>query len=296
LPHPAEIAGESCRLGPLCPVPGRQGAGRRHGGIDVIERAGHAMNDLDTSFLERPEIQPDRIHLLCFRLEQPFAGALQLLDSGERARAERLVFERDRRRFIAAHAWLRVALGRCVDRPPESLQFATGTRGKPRLVHSAIDLRFNLSHAGERALLAITIGLEVGVDIEEERPIDVMDLARRFFSSPESDALEALPRAEQVPAFFRCWTRKEAFIKALGDGFSFPLDGFEVSLAEDPAPPLLRSCSADPAQLDNWRIVSLPTDPGYAAAVAATAGDWCIVRRNAGAWHPQRFTSASGRR
>jgi 4'-phosphopantetheinyl transferase len=87
-----------------------------------------------------------------------------------------------------------------------------------------------------------------------------------------------MDESEQVPAFFRCWTRKEAFIKALGDGLVCPLDGFEVSLAEDESPQLLRSSSAVPDALSLWRIVSLPVEPGYRAAVAAGAGEWRIVR------------------
>jgi 4'-phosphopantetheinyl transferase len=218
------------------------------------------------------------VHVVVFRLDEPLRDAIELLDDGERARAGRFVFEPDRRRYISAHAAVRRVLGRCLDRAPESLRFTAEPRGKPRLVDGAADLRFNLSHAGERALLAVTCGLEIGVDIEQERSVDVRDLARRFFAPSEWQSLEALSLPEQVPAFFRCWTRKEAFIKALGDGLACPLDSFEVSVADDDSPQLLRGCSAVPDGLSRWRIVSLPVEPGYRAALAASAAGWRIVR------------------
>jgi len=231
-------------------------------------------------FPPRLELLPDDVHVVRFCLEETFAGATELLDDAERGRAARFVFDRDRRRFIAAHAWVRLVLGRCLDRAPASLRFAASSHGKPHLVDPPIDVRFNLSHAGERALLALTVGLDVGVDVEEERPIEILDLARRFFAAAESDTLVALPAPEQHAAFFRCWTRKEAFVKALGEGLSFPLDAFEVSLADEDSPQLLRASRA-PHALRDWRIRALRMEPGYAAALAAEAGDWRIVRWNA---------------
>jgi len=164
------------------------------------------------------------------------------------------------------------------------LRFVIGPHGKPRLANAPIDLRFNLSHSSERALLAITIGHEAGVDIERERSIETLDLADRFFSAAESATLRALPPADQVPAFFRCWTRKEAFVKAIGNGLAFPLDGFEVSLANADASQLLRSCSADPGVLDRWRILSVPAESGYAAAVATDIEDAHLTSWDAPTW------------
>ena len=225
------------------------------------------------------ELRSSEIHVVLLRLDAPLNDATALLDDGERERANRFVFERDRHRYIIAHAGVRTVLGRCLNRSPESLRFTAGPRGKPYLVDAAVDLRFNLSHSGERALLAVSEGQEIGIDIEKHRPIEIDLLARRFFAPAESDALHALDSSDQIPAFFRCWTRKEAFIKAIGDGlFGYPLDGFEVSVAEDDSPQLLRSCTADPDAVARWRIVSLPVEPGYAAALAAGAGEWRIVR------------------
>jgi 4'-phosphopantetheinyl transferase len=218
------------------------------------------------------------VHVVLLRLDQALPGAGELLDEDERARADRFVFERHRHRFITCHAWVRIVLGRCLDRAPESLRFTAGPHGKPCLADAAADLRFNLSHSGERALLAVTRGQEVGVDIEQERTIATLDLARRFFAPSESQALEAMCASDRMPAFFRCWTRKEAFIKAIGHGFTCPLAGFEVSLADEDSPQLLRSCTAVAGGLERWRIVSVPVEPGYRAAIAAGPGDWRVIR------------------
>ena len=178
-------------------------------------------------------VTTNEVHVVRFCLDEPFPRALELLDSTERERAARFVYERDRRRYVTAHAWMRTALAKCLGHLPELLHFEADSGGKPRLVGIPIDLRFNLSHAGERGLLAIAIGQEVGVDIEFVRPVETLEVARRFFSQGEVSALCAMRPAQRVDAFFRCWTRKEAFIKALGAGLSFPLDGFEVSLGAD---------------------------------------------------------------
>ena len=226
---------------------------------------------------DRIECRTDIVHVISIRLDATLDDALDLLDRQERDRAARFVFERDRRRFVTAHAWMRLALASCLECPPDSLRFCFASRGKPRLVNPSIDVRFNLSHAGELALLAIALAQEVGVDVEEHRPVETTELARRFFSPVEATALKALPTSEQLAAFYRCWTRKEAFIKALGDGLTFPLDGFEVSIAHDWSPQLLRACPVAPEALSAWRIVALPSDHGYSAALAAGANAWRVV-------------------
>jgi 4'-phosphopantetheinyl transferase len=219
------------------------------------------------------------VHVVRFCLDEPLDGAIDLLDDDERRRASRFIFDADRRRFVQSHAWTRIALAQCLDCAPQSLRFAIDSRGKPRLDRVRTDIRFNLSHSGERALLALALAQEVGVDLEQHRPIALVDLARRFFGAGEVAALEALPEADREPAFFRCWTRKEAFIKAVGDGFSFPLDGFEVSVADEgSSPQLLRASPFRPSALRDWRIVSLDGGPGYAAAVAASNTPWAVVR------------------
>jgi 4'-phosphopantetheinyl transferase len=214
------------------------------------------------------------VQVVSFSLDDAFPGALEILDDEERAKAARFVFDRDRSRFVAAHAYLRLLLGQYTGHAPAALRFTAAMSGKPRLLEPVTDVRFNLSHSSARALIALSVGIEVGVDIEAERPVALLDLARCFFAPGEVAVLQALPAPERVSAFFRAWTRKEAFIKARGDGLKFPLHGFEVSLEPDGKGQLLRSCSADLEATARWRLVSLAAPPGYAAAVAAQGAQW----------------------
>ena len=133
------------------------------------------------------------------------------------------------------------------------------------------DLRFNLSHAGTRALLAVSIGRDVGVDIERERPIDVLAVARRYFARDEYRALVALPEDLRVRAFYRVWTRKESYIKARGDGLSASLSSFVVSLDDTGDQLLLSSVDEEPGA---WTMVAVPVAAGYAGAVTAQGSGW----------------------
>jgi 4'-phosphopantetheinyl transferase len=162
---------------------------------------------------------------------EPLAG---LLSADERQRAERFVFQRDRRRYTVARARLRQLLGERLGAAPESLQFAYNRHGKPALARrpGERDLRFNVSHCGEVAAYAFTEGREVGVDVEEVRALpDADEVAMRFFAQRERAAYLSLPASERPQGFFNCWTRKEAFVKAIGEGLSHPLDTLDVSLA-----------------------------------------------------------------
>jgi 4'-phosphopantetheinyl transferase len=157
------------------------------------------------------------------------------------------------------------------------MTFGVTPRGKPHLVNPSIDLRFNLSHSGDMALVALALGREVGVDIEHERPVEYLKLARRSFAPAEADALERMPPSAHATTFFQCWARKEAFIKALGEGLSYPLDGFEVSLTDDDFEPRILRQDRDGASARRWRIRAWPL-LGYAAAVAAEGVDWTLTR------------------
>src|SRR5262249_28909765 len=150
------------------------------------------------------------------------------------------VLARDREQFIAAHALLRRVLAQCLNCAPGDVTFGVTANGKPYLTGSAIDLRFNLSHSGERSMIALAAGRDVGIDVEQERSVEVLGIAKRFFAPGEAAVLHTRSPAEQQIAFFRCWTRKEAFIKALGEGLGYPLDAFEVELDDDKSRPLLR--------------------------------------------------------
>jgi 4'-phosphopantetheinyl transferase len=134
------------------------------------------------------------------------------------------------------------------------------------VVDAPRDLRFNLSHSGDRALLAVAIGREVGVDVEAQAPVDALALAAHAFSANERAALAATPAEDRLAAFYRGWTRKESFVKALGCGLSFPLREFDVSL-EASGEPLLRACRRDAGVIGRWSILPIPADPGYCAAL-----------------------------
>ena len=161
-------------------------------------------------------------------------GLRRILTQDEVERAERFFFAEDRDRFIVARGLLRVILGRYLDAPPEQLQFCYGPRGKPALAtrFGEDEIDFNLSHSHDLALFAITRNRRVGVDLECIRPIPKAgQLVGRFFSMQERAVFRALSPDKQLEAFFRCWTRKEAYIKANGQGFGLALDGFDVSMA-----------------------------------------------------------------
>ncbi len=152
-----------------------------------------------------------------------------LLTGDERERAGRFHFQRDSSAFAISRGLLRTLAGRYLDAPPERLRFDYTPYGKPYLAgqFAGSPLRFNLSHAHELVLYAFTSGAEVGVDVEYLRPeLAGAEIAERFFSPREVEALLTLPVEGRTEAFFRCWTRKEAFIKAVGQGLSFPLDQF----------------------------------------------------------------------
>lgn len=193
-------------------------------------------------------------------------AAWSLLSAEEHARADRFHRDSDRTRFILAHAGLRTILGHALDRSPESLTFAAGSHGKPHLADGQADLRFNLSHSGDYALVAYAYGRDVGVDIEQERPIEALALARAHFSQAECEALERTEPSRRIPAFFRIWTRKESFVKAHGTGLSFPLRDFDVSVDDEPGN-LLIACRDAAAAAFGWTVIHVDAPPGYIAAL-----------------------------
>ncbi|HEY1607308.1 MAG TPA: 4'-phosphopantetheinyl transferase superfamily protein [Allosphingosinicella sp.] len=208
------------------------------------------------------------LRLFSTDVDRATLGSLRaLLDPEERSRAARLRFERDRHRFIARRGRLRLLLAGALGCAPAKIRYATGRFGKPRL-EGAGDLRFNLSHSDGLALCAIGRGVEIGCDIERRRS-DLADAAtaERFFAAGERRVLRSLPRERQVQGFFDCWTRKEAYVKALGDGLSCPLDSFEVSLEPGGTTRLGNGGRA-------WLIAGFEPAPLYHAAVAVeTRGD-----------------------
>jgi 4'-phosphopantetheinyl transferase len=169
---------------------------------------------------------------------------------------------------VLGRGFLRVLLGRYLETEPKEVRFTYGLFGKPALAdeHATSRLRFNASHSHELAVYAFAWEHEIGVDVEYVKTdFASEDIARHFFSAYEVATLMALPEAERGPAFFRCWTRKEAYIKAIGSGLSHPLDEFDVTLAPDMAAALLRD-HRDPNAISRWSMSNLELD-GYAGAL-----------------------------
>lgn len=194
-----------------------------------------------------------------------------LLSEEERQRAARFAFDRDRQRFILARVRLRELLAARLGVPPESVEFAYGTHGKPALSprFAEADLRFNLSHSDDVAAYVFSRRRDVGIDVERVRAIrDTDDIAAHFFSRRENEAYRALDRRDRLIGFFNCWTRKEAFVKAIGDGVHHPLDSFEVTLAPGEPARILR-VGPIPGDACNWALSSFVPGPGFVGAVVA---------------------------
>lgn len=235
---------------------------------------------------EAPEwlsLTTGEVHVWRVELDQPehllekFRGTLE---EHELQRASRFHFEKHRRHFIAGRGVLRQLLARYLDTKPEALRLSYGAYGKPALngEHKNSRLRFNMSHSHEMALFAFAEDRELGVDVEHIRAdFASEEIACRFFSRREVEMFTALPKQDQIAAFFRCWTRKEAFIKVIGLGLSQPLDQFDVTLvAEQPA--ALLWVSGDDAS--RWSLYDLAVGDEYAGALAVE-GEVSRIR----CWH-----------
>ena len=189
------------------------------------------------------------------------------LSADETERAARFHFPADRNRFIAAHGCLRDVLSRYLRCEPGQLNFSINDYGKPALRDHKLE--FNLSHSGGIALVAVARDRKVGVDVERMRQgISMQAIARQYFSKAEAAELQILPLEQREAAFFDCWTRKEAYIKAHGMGLSLPLDSFDVSLTPH-EPAILRAACPDPQEAARWTLLSLEVDPLHRSAVAA---------------------------
>ncbi len=200
----------------------------------------------------------------------------KILSADESARASRFRFAIDRQRFVVSRGLLRTILGNYLAADPGSLTFSYSSKDKPSLAqpYSETGVCFNLSHSGTVVLLAFTRGRDVGVDVEQVRSdFDVAAIARRFFSRHEQKQLAALAKEKGFEAFFRCWTRKEAYIKATGDGLSLPLHQFDVSIAVGDEDALLAT-RPDAAESGLWSLREVPAGEGYVAALCVGGRDW----------------------
>jgi len=215
----------------------------------------------------------DEIHIWMAVLDQPVSRLhrfVQTLSVEERIRAERYHFERDRENFIARRGILRVILGFYLNVESSLLAFRYGKNGKPELTDTFGDgtIHFNLSHSDGVALFAFARDREIGVDIEEIRDIsDMEEIVGRFFCGRENEVYRSLGESQKREAFFNGWTCKEAFVKAVGDGLSRPLNQFDVSLLPGEPAKLLR-VEGDTGEASRWSIQDLKPAPNYVGAFA----------------------------
>jgi 4'-phosphopantetheinyl transferase len=213
------------------------------------------------------------IDLWAVRLDPPPDQVERLgasLAGEEWARARRFRFERHRRRFVVGRGALRSLLAAYLDLLPGEVELVYGPRGKPFLapLQAASGLCFNLSNSEELALVGLVRGAEIGVDVEFLKPMpDLEAIAERFFSPSERETVRSSPREQKHEIFFNCWTRKEAYLKAVGEGLAAPLDSFDVTLAPGD-PPRMLTLRGDPAAARRWSFHHLRPAPGYIGAVA----------------------------
>jgi 4'-phosphopantetheinyl transferase len=231
----------------------RQRQSQRSPGEDIFP----ADDTIDVA-VTRLEVEAEAVH-----------ASAALLSDAERQRASRFAFDRDRNRFMVARARLRQLLAARLGVRPASVELVYGARGKPALArrYASSGLRFNVSHSGDVAAYAFSTGREVGIDVEAVRAMNDADsIAARFFSQFENTAYLALNPEDKLPGFFNCWTRKEAFIKALGDGLYYPLDCFDVSLTPG-APAKILRVESTPGGDCEWTLHSFVPEPGFIGAV-----------------------------
>ena len=219
------------------------------------------------------EIGPQEVHVWRIALIQPeevMQRYREFMAADEIERADRFYFDKDRNRFTVARGALRQLLAAYLKLDPPEISLVYGPQGKPSVAapQNSSGIRFNLSHSGEIALLAVARNRELGVDVELIRADFASgEIATRFFSPEECAKLEHIPANKSVDAFFNCWTRKEAYIKARGEGLSIALDSFEVAFAPGEEPALLQVKTGDD-NFSRWHFHELHPGPGYKAALA----------------------------
>jgi 4'-phosphopantetheinyl transferase len=211
------------------------------------------------------------VHLYIARLESSennFARAFSWLSPDEVERAHRFRFDQHRRAFVLGRAVLRALVANYLRVAPEEASFTYGPKGKPALSVAHCPLFFNVSNSGDLAAYAFTSDCEIGVDIEQSRRlVELEGIARRFFAPEEVSELMGLSEGQRRAAFFNCWTRKEAYIKAVGDGLSVPLDSFQVTL-QPGVPARMVALDGSSAAAQRWTLHAFTPAPDYAGAIA----------------------------
>lgn len=222
------------------------------------------------------EIPKDEVHIWIINLDLSGYQVdyhLQVLSPEERKRAGRFHFDRHRRRYIVSQGVIRRILSCYLDVDPGELVYELGGHGKPSLGgrHKEAGLHFNLAHSHEIALFGLVREVEIGIDVELVREVDDLDgIASRFFSASEQADYFSLPKDQRAQGFYNCWTRKEAFIKAIGDGLYYPLEKFDVTLIPGERAQLLR-IEDDLQEASHWTLEAFDPAPEYTGAVALRA-------------------------
>jgi 4'-phosphopantetheinyl transferase len=230
---------------------------------------------------EIPLVAPPEIHVWRINLIRPskeIARLQEMLSDDEKQQSARFHFAHDQRRFIVRRAVLRQLLAVQLGLHPEEIKIDSANFQKPKIAapQNSDGLRFSCSHSADWALIALAQNRDVGVDVEQHRPLpDAGDLARNFFSDFEIAEFERLPEPARTEGFFNCWTRKEAFVKAIGLGLAYPLKKFSVTLAPG-RPAALVDTAGDSAARKNWLMASLDVAPAHSAALVFEAGPSAI--------------------
>jgi 4'-phosphopantetheinyl transferase len=204
--------------------------------------------------------------------------AERVLSSDEQARAERMSAPQHRRRWITSRFVLRDILARYCGGPPQAITFRYGPNGKPEVVtdQSGGPVHFSVSHSQGLAVYAVAAE-PLGVDLERHRPLPVEDLASRFLSDYEAAAVARAEGVDQLELFITCWTRKEAYLKAVGVGLSAPLQDFDVDL-DRAATRALVAHRGDAREPDRWSLLVPAVNPGFQAAIVVSRSPWALRR------------------
>lgn len=226
-----------------------------------------------------PGARPGEVHLWRASL-RPCPAVLQrlhaTLSAAERERAARFRFDEHRERFVAGRGIQRAILGGYAGIPPARVRYRTGGHGKLELDDGRGRIRFNATNCEDRALFAVVPWRRIGIDLEAVRPVpEAESIIESFFSAAERRAFLAVPANARDEAFFACWTRKEAFIKALGGGLSIPLDDFDVTFAPG-EPARLLALRGLPGPAEAWTLREVDAGPGWAGALAVEGGDFTV--------------------
>jgi len=225
-----------------------------------------------------PRLRSNEVHLWTLTPgSTDIAEYTSVLSAAEVERARSFRFPALFERFVSDHARLRLLLAAYLEADPQTLEFIENAQGKPRLSTPDCRLHFNMSHTRGVTMIAVCLDAELGVDVEALRPVEDRDsIAFHYFSPIENDVLQREAEAERDAAFLRCWTRKEAYIKARGEGLSLPLDKFAVTLAGKDRAALVH-CAWDEQEPHRWMLEHLQPLAGYVGALAIEQGRWSLL-------------------